>query len=149
LREADMPAAPPDPRWKNRVPYDSFFSSGPPVSRLVKSPAIKNRLFGRGIPSRDDRQHGRHGLPVSHRLPSGKRRDRAGSVPRLQQPLGKRLGRGAQTYRHKINWKETTYPLKSGKWVYVTPIRKGCFFRFELNRDGIIVGYRLEGDRCY
>lgn len=54
-----------------------------------------------------------------------------------------------RTYMHKVNWKETTYPLKNGNWVYVTPIRKGCFVHFEVNRDGIIVGYSLEGDRCY
>ena len=54
-----------------------------------------------------------------------------------------------RTYIHKIHWKETTYPLEDGNWVYVTPVGKGCFVHFEVNPEGIIVGYRLVGDLCY
>lgn len=54
-----------------------------------------------------------------------------------------------RNYIHKIHWKETTYPLENGNWVYVTPAGKGCFVHFEVNPEGIIVGYRLVGDRCY
>jgi len=54
-----------------------------------------------------------------------------------------------RTYKHKINWEEKTYGMENGNWVYVLPNWKGCFVHFEVNRDGIIVGYRLEGDRCH
>jgi hypothetical protein len=47
-----------------------------------------------------------------------------------------------------IGWKEKTYKLDNGNWVYVEPDRPGCFIHWEVNPEGIIVGYHFEG-RCY
>ena len=53
------------------------------------------------------------------------------------------------SYASSIGWKEKTYKLDNGNWVYVEPDRPGCFIHWEVNPEGIIVGYKLEGDRCY
>ncbi len=52
-------------------------------------------------------------------------------------------------YASKVNWKDYRYELGNGNWVYVAPIRENCLVHFEVNTQGIIVGYRTEGDRCY
>ena len=52
------------------------------------------------------------------------------------------------SHASKIEWKETTYQLNNGNWVYVTPDVKDCFIHWEINPDGIIVGYRLEDEGC-
>lgn len=52
------------------------------------------------------------------------------------------------SYASKIGWKETTYPLASGNYVYVQPLREGCFFHWEVNPNGIIVGYVAKGKEC-
>jgi len=53
------------------------------------------------------------------------------------------------SYASSISWKEKTYKLSNGNWVYVEPDRPGCFIHWEVNPKGIIVGYKLEGSRCY
>jgi hypothetical protein len=53
-----------------------------------------------------------------------------------------------ESYASRIGWKEKTYKLDSGNWVYVEPDSPGCFIHWEVNPQGIIVGYKLEG-RCY
>ncbi len=48
-------------------------------------------------------------------------------------------------------WKETTYPLDNGNWVYVELAGVGgkdCFIHYEVNPGGIIVGARTEGKGC-
>lgn len=52
------------------------------------------------------------------------------------------------SYASRIGWKETTYDLNNGNWVYVQPDRKGCLIHWEINPRGIIVGYKTEGERC-
>ena len=60
------------------------------------------------------------------------------------------------SYASSIGWKETTYPLDNGNWVYVTPAGVfgkafgggDCFIHYEVNPDGIIVGARTEGKGC-
>jgi hypothetical protein len=52
------------------------------------------------------------------------------------------------SYASRIDWKEKTYPLENGNWVYVEPDSKNCFILWEVNPKGIIVGYKLEGN-CY
>ena len=52
------------------------------------------------------------------------------------------------SYAFRIGWKETTYQLNNGHWVYVEPVRKDCIIHWEINRDNIIVDYTIEGDGC-
>lgn len=50
-----------------------------------------------------------------------------------------------ESYASRIGWKEKTYQLDNGNWVYVEPDSKNCFIHWEVNPQGIIVGYKLEG----
>ena len=52
------------------------------------------------------------------------------------------------SYASKIGWKETTYPLANGNYVYVEPVRTNCFVHWEINDGGIIIGYQVKGDGC-
>jgi hypothetical protein len=52
------------------------------------------------------------------------------------------------SYASRIRWQEKTYKLDNGNWVYVEPDSKNCFIHWEVNPQGIIVGYKLEGN-CY
>lgn len=52
------------------------------------------------------------------------------------------------SYASRIGWQETTYQLDNGNWVYIEPIRPDCFVHWEVNSEGIIVGYRTEGTGC-
>lgn len=60
----------------------------------------------------------------------------------------KKLVRDSHSYASRIHWKEKTYPLENGNWVYVEPDSPNCFIHWEVNPQGIIVGYKLEGN-CY
>jgi len=53
------------------------------------------------------------------------------------------------SYASSINWKETIYQLENGHYIYLEPVRKNCFIRWEVNQDHIIIGYKTEGDRCF
>ena len=53
------------------------------------------------------------------------------------------------SYASRIGWKETTYSLENGNWVYVYPIRANCYVHFEVNPQGVIVGFKNEGTACY
>ena len=53
-----------------------------------------------------------------------------------------------ESYASRIGCKEKTYTLENGNWVYVEPDSPGCFIPWEVNPNGIIVGYKLEGN-CY
>ncbi len=61
----------------------------------------------------------------------------------------KAIGSRPSSYRARTGWKEVTYQLDTGNWVYVTPLSKRCLMHWEVNPKGIIVGYRIEGTRCY
>jgi hypothetical protein len=50
------------------------------------------------------------------------------------------------SYASRIDWKEKTYSLDNGNWVYVEPDSKNCFILWEVNPKGIIVSYTLEGN---
>ena len=52
------------------------------------------------------------------------------------------------SYVSRIGWKETTYNLPNGNWVWVEVDRKDCFIHWEVNPQGIIVGARTEGKGC-
>ncbi len=58
----------------------------------------------------------------------------------------RRLGARPESYASRIGWKEKTYNLENGNWVYVEPDSPGCFIHWEVNPQGIIVGYKLEGN---
>jgi hypothetical protein len=51
-------------------------------------------------------------------------------------------------YKQAIGWKETTYKLDNGNWVYVEVDSKNCFIHWEVNPEGIIVGSHTEGKGC-
>jgi hypothetical protein len=79
------------------------------------------------------------------------------SIPSLNQTIRESMGQPIShkieimsrpnSYSTSIDWKEKTYKLDNGNWVYVQPDRPGCFIHWEVNPEGIIVGYKLEG-RC-
>lgn len=52
------------------------------------------------------------------------------------------------SFASRIGWKEKQYKLENSNWVYVSPEREGCIVHWEVNPEGIIVGYRTEGERC-
>lgn len=53
------------------------------------------------------------------------------------------------SYASRTGWKETTYKLGDGYWIYVEPEKKGCIIHWKIDPNGIIVGYKTEGERCY
>lgn len=54
-----------------------------------------------------------------------------------------------ESYPSRIGWKETTYKFDNGNLVYIEPVRPNCFIHWEVNPEGIIVGYKTEGKKCY
>ena len=51
-------------------------------------------------------------------------------------------------YKAKIGWKETTYTLPNGNWVWVEVDSRDCFIHWEVNPQGIMVGAHTEGNGC-
>jgi hypothetical protein len=41
------------------------------------------------------------------------------------------------------------YQLRNGNFAYINPIRDDCDVHWEVNSSGIIIGYRMEGARCF
>jgi hypothetical protein len=52
------------------------------------------------------------------------------------------------SYASKKGWKETTYSLANGNYVYVEPIFDDCLVHWEVNSGGIIIGYQAKGNGC-
>ena len=52
------------------------------------------------------------------------------------------------SYASKKGWKETTYSLANGNYVYVEPIGDDCFMDWEINSGGVIIGYQVKGNGC-
>jgi hypothetical protein len=52
------------------------------------------------------------------------------------------------SYASKIGWKETTYPLANGYYVFVEPLSKECSVHWDINPRDKIVGYRAIGSGC-
>ncbi len=48
-----------------------------------------------------------------------------------------------ESYASRIGWKETTYKLNNGNWIYVEPEPRQ-YIHWEVNPHGIIVGSRVE-----
>jgi len=51
------------------------------------------------------------------------------------------------SYASRIDWKETTYPLQNGHWVFVEPEPR-CLIHWEVNQEGIIVDFSTKGGSC-
>lgn len=51
------------------------------------------------------------------------------------------------SYASQIGWKEKAYDLPNGNWVFVSPEPR-CLIHWEVNMQGVIVGYRFEGQGC-
>jgi hypothetical protein len=52
------------------------------------------------------------------------------------------------SYASRIGWKETTYPLVNGDFVYVEPVFADCAVHWEVNPKGIIIAYQAKGKGC-
>ncbi len=52
------------------------------------------------------------------------------------------------SYASKSKWKESTYLLADGNYVYVEPVGDDCLMDWEINSGGIIIGYRAKGNGC-
>ncbi len=75
-------------------------------------------------------------------------RDLSGSwVARPLSELKQEMKR-PDSYASKIGWKETTYPLANGNFVYVEPVGADCSVHWEVNQSDIIVGYQVKGNGC-
>ena len=72
------------------------------------------------------------------------------SRDRLARPLSelKEEMKSPDSYASKIGWKETTYPLANGNFVYVEPVSADCSVHWEVNQGGIIIGYQAKGNGC-
>ena len=68
----------------------------------------------------------------------------------ITRPLSelKQEMKSPDSYASKIGWKETTYPLANGNFVYVEPVSADCSVHWEINQDGIIIGYQAKGNGC-
>lgn len=51
------------------------------------------------------------------------------------------------SYASQSGWKETTYHLPNGNWVFIEPEPR-CLIHWEVDQKGIIVGYKTEGESC-
>lgn len=53
------------------------------------------------------------------------------------------------SHQPRDRWPWTTYQLDNGNLAYVDSIRANCYIHWEINPQGIIVGYKTEGNRCW
>ena len=49
------------------------------------------------------------------------------------------------SYPSQTGWVQQTYELDNGHRVYVYPLAPRCIMHWEVNHEGIIVGYTSEG----
>jgi len=68
----------------------------------------------------------------------------------LGRPLSdlKKMVSMPESYPSRIGWKEKTYVKDNGNMVYIEPVRPDCYIYWEVNIEGIIIGYRTEGKNC-
>jgi len=52
------------------------------------------------------------------------------------------------SYASRVGWKETTYSLANGNYVYVQPVRTDCAIHWEINSKELIIGYQTKGTNC-
>ena len=72
------------------------------------------------------------------------------SRDRIARPLSelKQEMKNPNSYASKIGWKETTYPLANGDFVYIEPVSADCSVHWEINQSGIIIGYLAYKNNC-
>ena len=61
----------------------------------------------------------------------------------LQQAMNR-----PDSYASKIGWKETTYPMAIGYYVFVEPLSEKCSVHWNINPRDKIVGYQAVGSGC-
>jgi hypothetical protein len=68
----------------------------------------------------------------------------------IARPLSelKQEMKSPDSYASKIGWKETTYPLVNGDFVYVEPVSPDCSVHWKISQSGTIIGYQAKGDGC-
>ncbi len=68
----------------------------------------------------------------------------------IARPLSelKQEMKSPDSYASRTGWKETTYALGNGDSVYVQPVASDCEVHWEVNRNGIIIGYQAKGKGC-
>ncbi len=68
----------------------------------------------------------------------------------IARPLSelKQEMKSPDSYASKIGWKDTTYPLPNGNFVYIQPVSADCFVHWEVNQSSIIIGYQAKGNGC-
>jgi len=54
-----------------------------------------------------------------------------------------------ESYPSRNGLEVKTYQLQNDNWVYIEPVRRDCFINWEIDKQGIIVRYRTEGNRCW
>jgi hypothetical protein len=54
----------------------------------------------------------------------------------------------SDSYASSIGWKENTYTLGNGNWVFVEPADPKCFIHWEVNPGGTIVNFKTDGKQC-
>ena len=67
----------------------------------------------------------------------------ARTISELKQEVKK-----PDSYASKIGWKERTYKLVNGNYVYVEPLYQDCSMDWEVNPEGTIVGGVPKGTGC-
>jgi len=68
----------------------------------------------------------------------------------ITRPLAelKQEMKSPDSYASKIGWKDTTYPLPNGNFVYIQPASNDCYVHWEVNQGGTIIGYQFKGNGC-
>lgn len=65
------------------------------------------------------------------------------SLTELKQAMSR-----PESYASKIHWKEQTYPLNNGNFVFVEPYDPTCTIKWEVTQGGYILKYTTEGSGC-
>jgi len=68
----------------------------------------------------------------------------------IARPLSelKQEMKSPDSYASRIGWKDTTYPLPNGNFVYIQPVRNDCYVHWEVNQGDTIIGYHAKGNGC-
>jgi hypothetical protein len=59
------------------------------------------------------------------------------------------LNRKPESYAVRASVLPKQYPLDNGNWIYESPERPDCWFRFEVNPAGTILRHELVGNNCF
>ncbi len=67
----------------------------------------------------------------------------ARTLPELKQAMA-----SPASYASKIRWKESTYPLVTGDFVFIEPIEANCSIHWKVRPSGLIFDYQAVGKGC-